>query len=200
MLLRQQKFKTYTMKLIILTIIILLTFTLTSSFQCNKCKPADIKLDNTTKSWFPFNGKTTLPFLDRNGAVVNFSLRVIDTTEVAKNYCGDSYRFEYLNISLYLNPAKTDSIHFNLASSGWLCMRATSENNPNIELCNMFGQAQEGKIAKRLYNYPVGGRNYPEVILIRHNQGFLDNIDSVYIANNVGIVGFKYSLEKFTLQ
>jgi hypothetical protein len=187
------------MRLCILTIIIGLTFCFTTSFQCNKCSTADIKLDKT-RSWFPLKGKTILPFLDNNGTLVNFSLRVIDTTEFALNDCGDSYRYEYLNTSLYLNSAQTDSIHFSLASNGWLCMRATSGNNPNIAMCNVFGQTQEGKIAKRFYNYSVGRQKYQEVILLIHNVGFADNIDSVYIANNVGIVGFKYSTKTFTLQ
>jgi hypothetical protein len=187
------------MRLSILTIIVGLIFCLTSSFQCNKCRTADIKLDDT-RSWFPLKGRTTLTFLDNNGTSIDFSLRVIDTTEVELNDCGDSYRYEYLNTSLYLNTAKTDSIHFSLASSGWLCMKATSGNNPNIAMCNVFGQTQEGKIAKRLYNYSVGRRNYQEVILLFHNQGFQNNIDSIYIANNVGIVGFKYSTKTFALQ
>ena len=187
------------MTLKILTILLFATFCLTTSFQCKKCRTADIKLDNT-RSWFPLKGITSLSFVDEIGTMINFNLRVIDTTEVALNDCGDSYRYEYLNTSLYLNPTKTDSIHFSLASSGWLCMRATSGNNPNIAMCNVFGQTQEAKIAKRLYNFTVGGKSYPELILLIHNEGFVNNIDSVFIANNVGIVGFKYLTKKYTLQ
>ena len=187
------------MRINILTITLYATFCLTASFQCNKCKTGDIKLDNT-RSWFPLKGKTSLPFFDNTGFLTNFNLRVIDTTEVAVNDCGNPYNYEYLKTTLYLNTTKTDSIHFNLSSSGWLCMNATSGNNPNIEMCNVFGQTQAGVIAKRLYNHAVGGRSYQEVILLLHNQGLLDNIDSVFIANNVGIVGFKYSTKKFTLQ
>ncbi|MFI5188354.1 MAG: hypothetical protein ACHQF0_16605 [Chitinophagales bacterium] len=144
---------------------------------------------------------TQLSFLDSIGNVTNFKLRVIDTTEIAVNQeCGTSYKYEYITTSLYLDQNMNDSIHFSLSSGGWLCMNAASNNNPNILMCNVFGLAKEGVIAKKLSNYPVGSRNYREVILLLHNLGFSDNIDSVFIANDVGIVGFEYSNKKYTLK
>jgi hypothetical protein len=187
------------MRLSILTIIVGLIFCLTSSFQCNKCRTADIKLDDT-RSWFPLKGKTSLPFFDNTGILANFNLVVKDTSEIIFNECGESYNAESIKTTLYLNATKTDSIHFSLNSNGWLCMYARSGNNPDIGMCNVFGQVKAGIVAKRFYNLTVGARSYQEVILLLQSPGLPGNIDSVFIANNVGIVGFNYLTKKFTLQ
>ena len=183
-----------------LIIFLSLIFCLTTSLQCNKCHTGDLHL-NSTKSWFPLKGKTQLTFLDSVGNLTNFRLKVIDTTETAINQeCGTSYNYDFITTSLYLNQSMTDSVFFSLASGGWLCMTAYSNNNPNMTICNIFGQTKEGVIAKNLSNYPVGNKTYKEAILILHNRGYSDSIDSVFIANNVGIVGFKYFNKHYTLQ
>lgn len=79
-------------------------------------------------------------------------------------------------------------------------MTAYSNNNPNMTICNIFGQTKEEVVAKTLGKYSVGNKSYKEVILILHNPGYSDTIDSVYIANNVGIVGFKYFDKHYSLQ
>lgn len=182
-------------------ILILFFFlSLTSSFQCNKCRTDDLYLDGT-KSWFPLKGKTQLTFADQTGNLTNFKLRVVDSTEVEVNQeCGTSYKYEYITTTLYLNISGSDSVFFSLASAGWLCIRAMTGTNPNIVMCNVFGQTKQGIIAKRLSNQTLGSRTYPETILLLHNQGYSDNIDSVYIGNNVGIVAFKYANKRYTLQ
>ena len=182
------------------TILILVFFCLTTSLQCNKCRTGDLHLD-ATKSWFPLKGVTQLSFVDETGNLTDCNLHVVDTTEVAVNpECGTSYKYAYITTTLYLNSNRSDSIFFSLASAGWLCMRAMTGNNPNIVMCNVFGQTKEGVIAKRFSNLTIGSKAYPETILLLHNQGYSDNIDSVFIANNVGIVGFKYANKKYALQ
>ena len=178
---------------------LLFIYCLTSSFQCKKCGTATLKLDNT-KTWLPLKGKTQLKFVDNTGNLTDFQLRVVDTTETALNDCGEPYRYEYINATLYLNPSLTDSIHFSLASSGWLCMSAWSNNNPNVSMCNVFGQTKEARVAKRFSNYPVGARTYQEVILLLSIPGYSDNIDSIIIANHAGVVGFKYATKNYVLQ
>lgn len=175
-------------------------YCLTTSLQCNKCRQGDLHLD-ATRSWFPLKGRTELVFVDNTGAVTDFKLHVVDTTETAINQeCGTSYKYQYITTTLYLNPNMTDSIWFSLGSGAWLCMRAMTGNYPNIAMCNVFGETREGRIAKRLSNQTLGSRTYREVILLLHNEGYSDNIDSVFIANNVGIVGFKYANSQFVLQ
>jgi hypothetical protein len=187
------------MKIKITTASILILYCLTTSFQCNKCKVGDLHLDGT-RSWLPLKDKKQLTFLDNSGSLTNFSLQVIDTTETSYSECGDSYKYEYIKTSLFLNTSMTDSIHFILGSGGWLCMTATSNNTPNITMCNVFGQTKEGIIAKKLSNYSIGNKNYQEVILLLHNPGYSNNIDSVFIANNVGYVGFTYLNKRYFLQ
>jgi hypothetical protein len=94
----------------------------------------------------------------------------------------------------------SDSIYFSLTSGGWLCMRAMSGNIPNMNMCNVFGQTKEGVVAKKLSNQSIGNRTYQEVILLFHGPGLSDNIDSIFIANNIGIVGFKYANKVYALQ
>ena len=187
------------MKMNIAILTLLFVYCLTTSCQCNNCGTGTLRLDGT-KSWFPLKGQTQLSFIDNTGTATNFKLHVVDTTETATNDCGDPYKYEYITTSLYLNQSMTDSIHFSLASNGWLCMRATSGNNFNISMCDVFGQTKEGIIAKRLSNHSAGNKTYQEVILLLHNPGYSDNIDSVIIANNTGIVGFKYVNKKYALQ
>lgn len=156
-------------------------------------------MDNT-RSWLPLKGKTQLRFIDNSNTSVNFQLKVVDTTETATNDCGDLYKYEYIKASLYLNQNQTDLIHFSLASGGWLCMSAESNNTQNLSMCNVFGQTKEGAVAVRKSNYKVGGRTYSEAIVLLSSPAYSNNIDSVVIANNVGIVGFKYGNTTYALQ
>ena len=133
--------------------------------------------------------------------MTTFSLKVIDTTETAVNQkCETTYTYDYINTTLYLNLAMTDSIFFTLSSGGWLCMRAYSNDSLNMGICNVFGEAKDGIIAKRLKNYLIGNKTYNDAILIFHNQGYSDTIDSVYIADHAGIVGFTYFGRNYTLK
>ncbi len=187
------------MKTSILLITLILLYCLTTSLQCSNCSTKGLNL-GSARSWFPLKGKTQLTFVDSLNNPHILNLKVIDTTETAANDCGDYYPFQYISTALYLNGSKTDSIYFLLGSSDWLCMQAFSNNNPNIVMCNVFGQTKEGLIAKRLNDYTIGNHRYNDVVLTIHNQGYSDNIDSVFIANNAGIVGFKYAGKKYTLK
>jgi hypothetical protein len=188
------------MKVKFTILILLFVFCLASSFQCNKCRTSDLHLD-ATKSWFPLKGRTQLTFADETSNLTDFKLHVVDTTEVAVNQeCGTSYKYDYITTTLYLNPSRSDSIFFSLASGGWLCMRAMTGNNRNIVMCNVFGQTKEGIIAKRFSNQTIGSKTYPETILLFQNQAYSANIDSIFIANNTGIVGFKYVNKRYALR
>ena len=188
------------MKTSITILSLLLLFSLTTSLQCHNCSTKPLRL-GSTKSWFPLKGKTQLTFIDGMSNPHVFSLKVIDTTEMAYNEeCDNSYQYQYINTSLYLNSDKTDSIYFTLGSGDWLCMNALSNDSTNISICNVFGETKEGLVAKSLNDYTIGNRKYKDVVLTIHNQGFSDNIDSVFIANNAGIVGFKYAGKTYSLQ
>jgi hypothetical protein len=154
-----------------------------------------------SRSWFPLKGKSSLTFLDSSGILTIFSIRVIDTTEIAMNpKCGTSYQYDFITTSLYLNLNKTDSISFTLSSSNWLCMTSYSNSNIDMSICNIFGETKEGIFAKNLSDYPIGNIVYHQAILILHEPGNSNSIDSIFIANNHGIVGFKYLGRQYTLK
>jgi hypothetical protein len=179
--------------------ILLLTLVGTILIRCGKCPTGHLHLDST-KSWLPLKGKTQLFFTDSVGNSTRFPLKVIDTTVTATNKCGSTYEIDYITATLYLNSSMTDSIYLSLATGSWLCITAYSYNNPNMTICNIFNQTKEGVVAKNLSNYSIGGKTYNEVILILHNPGYSETIDSVFIANKAGIVGFKYHDKHYTLK
>lgn len=179
---------------------LLLGYWLVTSFQCEKCIKNDLRI-GATKSWLPLKGRTQLSFIDNMGNLSNFKLQVADTMEIAQNdECNDTYKYEYVKATLYLNAAQTDSIHFSLSSNGWLCIMAASNSNYNMTKCNVFGAASRGNGAIKLNNYTIGAHSYKEAILILHDVSYPDDIDSVYIANNTGLVGFKYLDTRYVLQ
>lgn len=175
-----------------------LLYFMTTSFRCQKCVSGTMSIGDS-KTWLPLKGKTQLSFVDNSGSMTSFPLKVVDTTEAGLNDCGELLRYEYINTTLYLNPTFTDSIHFSLSSNGWLCMRASSNNNVNVSMCNVFGLAKEGSVAKKLTNYTVGSKTYPEAILLLSSPVYSNNIDSIIIANHIGIVAFTYSNSKYLL-
>ena len=78
-------------------------------------------------------------------------------------------------------------------------MNASSNDSTNISMCNVFGLSKESEVAKKLFNVKIGNKSYEEVILLLSYVTQSDNIDSLYIANNAGIIGFKYDNKKYTL-
>jgi hypothetical protein len=178
-------------------ILLLLSFAMTSSWTC--CKPVekDLMLDKS-RSWLPLKGRTQLFFIDESGQPVTFSLRVIDTIENRSTRCSE-YKAEYIDATLYLNPTRSDSIYFHLEPPNFLLLKAYSGNLPTVDVGDVLNYKRQGLIEK-FTNYNLGNRTYNEVILTLPYPSNLRIIDSVYIANNYGIVGFKYLDKKYTLQ
>jgi hypothetical protein len=75
-------------------------------------------------------------------------------------------------------------------------MRGLTNNSTNIFVCNAF---EDSRASKRFINYTVGNRNYKEVFLMWSIPGNPNKIDSVFLANEVGIVGFNYGGKKYFL-
>jgi len=178
---------------------LLLIFCMTTAFQCEKeCKSGEYRLD-ASRSWLPLKGKTQLTFLDNAGIISNFNLNVYDTVETnVKPDCTIIY--ESINVFLFLNPPLSDVITLRLNPPNSLVVSGSSGNNPGFHMRDVFQKAREGSVAKRLSNYTIGGRTYGEVILMLNSVGNSNSIDSVFIANNVGIVGFKHMGKKYSLQ
>ena len=180
-------------------LILLASFCLITSFQCDKCSTRTLRLDDS-RSWLNVKGTTQLAFVDNTNSISNFKLKVIDTIETAANNCGDLFQFENLNTTLYLNPTMSDSIHFILGSGSWLCMRAVSDGKYNINICNVLSKSPTSTVVSKISNYTVGSRMYRQVVLVTDNHGTAGKIDSVMIANNAGLIGFNYENKRYFLQ
>jgi hypothetical protein len=153
-----------------------------------------------SKSWLPQKGTTQLAFVDNTGNVTNFAIRALDTTVVNTSECGDTYNYQYITNTLYLNTARTDSIYFNLFNKANLEGRAVSNNTYIFSMWDVLGKAKEGVQAKTLFQFLIGSKTYREVIVVFRSSSAPDIVDSVMIANNNGIVGFKYYGKKYSLQ
>jgi hypothetical protein len=180
---------------------LLFFFCLTTSFQCEeKCKPSDVRLDHS-RSWFPLKGKTQLRFVDESNNVTNFRISVLDTLETTVLYCDAVRTYESINATLFLTPGNNDQvIVFRLNPPNTLTVDAYTIGLPFFSVKNVFNSANQGVHAKRFFNYTVGNRNYAEVILLLQNPKTSCPIDSIILANNVGIVGFNNYAKKYTLQ
>lgn len=180
-------------------LILLVLQCVTTSFQCSKCRMNDMYL-NSSKSWVPLRGTTPIAFVDNFGSVTDFASRGLDITAVNTTDCGDTYNYQYIINTLYLNTAKTDSIYFNLFNTANLEGRAISNNTFNFAMWDVLGKAKEGKQAKKFPRYTLNNKTFNDVILIFRNDYAPDTIDSVMLANRVGIVSFKYNGKRYTLQ
>jgi hypothetical protein len=188
------------MKTSVTILALFIYYLVTSSFQCKKCRANDLLLDEK-KNWLPPTGMTQKTFSDENNNLVNFKIHVLDSIEIVTSQeCGTSFKIENKFTTLYLNTSMTDSIYFRLSYDGWLRVWALSNGSPNISVGNVFYSLNEGIFAKKLFNYSVGTHNYPELILVVHGPTLPDNIDSVFLVNNIGIVGFKYLSKKYSSQ
>lgn len=169
---------------------------------CAKCQKGDQHLDNS-RSWLSLKGKTQLTFLNEAGQPKNFQVHVIDTLQsYTDSVCNLSHKVEYIQVSLYLNAQKNDSIFIQLSPPSSLFIRASSDTSFNIDIGGFLtGYAgSHGNFQDRLHNFNNGYRTYGEVLLIKHAEGFSDTIDSLYLANGTGIIGFNYFNKKYILQ
>lgn len=169
---------------------------------CVKCRKGDLRLDYS-RSWLPLKGKTQLTFLNEVGQPQNFQVHVIDTLQsYADSVCNLIHKVEYIQVSLYLNMQKTDSIFIQLASPSSLSIRAFTDTSFNIGIGGFLtGYAgSHGNFQDRLRNFNNGNKTYGEVLLIKHAEGYSDSIDSLFLANGTGIIGFNYLNKKYILQ
>jgi hypothetical protein len=169
---------------------------------CVKCRKGDLHLDDS-RSWLPLKGKTQLTFLNATSQPQNFQVHVIDTLQsYADSVCNLLHKVEYIQVSLYLNTQKTDSIFIQLAPPSSLSIRAFTGTSFNIGIGGFLtGYAgSHGNFQDRLHNFNNGNKTYGEVLLIKHAEGSSDSIDSLFLANGAGIIGFNYFNKKYILQ
>lgn len=184
------------------SIIFLIAIISVALVGCAKCTRGDYHLDSSRR-WLPLKGKTQLTFLNKTGQPQNFQMHVIDTLQsYTDSACGLLHKVEYIQVSLYLNTQKTDSIFIQLSPPSSLFIRASTGTNFNIGIGGFLNgyAGSHGNFKDRLYNFNNGNKTYNEVLLINHAEGSSDSIDSLLLANGTGIIGFNYFNEKYILQ
>lgn len=169
-----------------------------SIYSCGKCHSGG-HLHLQSRSWLPVKGKSKLTFVDSANRFTTFAFKGVDTTGTGHNNCGGTFLIDYITATLYLDSLAQDSIYFALSTGSWLCLTARSNNYLNMGYCNIFDKSAD-TLVKRLSNVRIGNKTYADVLLIVHNPGLDDTIDSVFLANNTGIAGFKYNGKHYMLQ
>lgn len=185
------------MKSIYLTVLVSLLFTSLTSTTCCKEPKGDKRLDDS-KSWLPLTGRTSLSFIDENGTPILFPLQVTNGIENINTGCG-SYIQEYIQANLFLNSARTDSIFLSLSGPNILNIQAVSDNKINISYNHVLAYQSPEKIEMHK-NVTLGGRSYNEVVLAMPYKNDSHTIDSIFLANNQGLIGFKYKNKQYQLQ
>lgn len=190
-------------------LIVVLLFVFISSFKCKEC--ADIpstQLDDS-RNWFPLKGKTVLNYVTDNGTPRQFPALVIDTTiqfNLCNNGLGSSFSEESIRVQLFLDsitgtPGNTQFITSELSRVNELNVVATTTSPavPHDRWNNIFSRAGNDQNIIPLNNYRLNNTTYPQVILLK-SANLNPLIDSIFLAKNHGIVGFKYKGVKYALQ
>ena len=182
-----------------LTFIILAILIFNSSFQCNKCVDIPDAFIDNTRQWLPLKGKTQLTFLNSNGAAKTFKLLVVDTIEVKTSCTGNVFKYESIGGKLSLDTLDKDYISFAIHPPNNLCIRCITDRSNEVNGCDILSKPIFNGTATILNNFRLRTNIYPEVILLKSSLAS-PIMDSVVVAKNFGIVGFKYNGESYSLQ
>jgi hypothetical protein len=170
-----------------------------ASFQCERCFKGEYRLKGT-RAWLPLKGQSKLTFKDDTGAEKDFQISVVDTLEAyMNNECATTYKSERVDLSLYLNVSKTDSIAVLLGPPSSICLVAEANKESYMSTCRFFN-TESSTAMMAFSNYKVGNRTYADVRLFQANEGNDKAIDSIVLAKDHGIVAFKYNNQNFTLK
>ena len=182
-----------------LTLVTLVILIFSSSFQCNKCVDIPDAFIDNTRQWLPLKGKTQLTFLNSNGAAKIFKLLVVDTIEFQTSCTGKSYKYESIGGKLSLDTLDKDFISFAIHPPNNLCIRCYTDRSNEVNGCEIFSKPIFNGTATTLNNFRLRTNIYPEVVLLKSSVIF-PIMDSIIVAKNFGIVGFKYNGENYSLQ
>jgi hypothetical protein len=182
-----------------LTLLSLIILVLNSSFQCKKCVNFPDALIDNTRQWLPLKGKTQLTFFNSNGAAKTFKLLVVDTIEIQTSCTGNTYKYESIGGKLLLDTLDKDIIYFAIHPPNNLCIQCNTDRSNEVGGCDIFSKPIFNGTAYNLNNFRLRTIIYPEVILLKSSV-ISPIMDSVIIAKNYGIIGFKYNGENYSLQ
>jgi hypothetical protein len=182
-----------------ITFIVIAILIFNSSFQCNKCVDIPDALIDNSRQWLPFKGKTQLTFINSNGLAKMFKLIVVDTVEIETSCTNKSYKYESIRGRLVLDTLDKDFIAFAIHPPNNLCIQCMTDRSNEVNGCNILTKPVFNGTTINLTNFRLRSSIYQEVILLKSS---LANpiMDSVVVAKNFGIVGFKYNGESYMLQ
>ena len=182
-----------------ITFIVIAVLIFNSSFQCNKCVDIPDALIDNSRQWLPLKGKTQLTFVNSNGLAKMFKLIVVDTIETETSCTNKPYKYESIRGRLVLDTLDKDFIAFAIHPPNNLCIQCMTDRSNEVNGCNILTKPVFNGTATNLTNFKLRSSIYQEVILLKSS---LANpiMDSVVVAKNFGIVGFKYNGESYMLQ
>lgn len=183
--------------------LLFLILTIHASFQCNECvdRPST-KLDDS-RNWFPLKGKTAIDYVSSNGTIRTFPVRVVDTTNTYEQCVstGTYYSKEKIDVHLILDTTsgRYQFIGFYLGNIYDLYVQGTSDTTaPYDRWFNVFSRAGNDMYVIALNNYRLNNTTYPRVIILK--SAYLNPmLDSIILARNYGIAGFKYKGVRYAL-
>ena len=182
-----------------LTFVVLSILIINSSFQCNKCVDIPDTFIDNSRQWLPLKGKTQLTFVNSNGLPKIFKILVVDTIETQTSCTGKPCKYESIGGRLSLDTLEKDFIAFAIHPPNNLCIQSIKDSSNELGGCNILTKSIFNGTATNLTNFRLRSSIYSEVILLKSS---LANpiMDSVVVAKNFGIVGFKYNGDSYTLQ
>lgn len=176
--------------------ILIVIFLLNSSLSCETCYEYPNTKLGDTRNWLPIKGRTSLQFVTDNGSIRSFP--IIETDTILKEpYCKKSgyYNYEFLKFELILDTMLSSSRLVKIS------VLLKYENEMTIDTYeDTLGGALWYKVLTNLgryrgvtqiNNFQLNNRIYSTGILFNTFKNELV-IDSIYLAKNFGIAGFKY--------
>lgn len=160
------------------------------SFRCSKCTTGLLRIESG-REWLPPVGTTQVTYVSSAGASLTTGVRVAEATEEHPNECGGTFQRESKTAAYYLDAGRTDSVQLRLGPPAQLGFIAKGGSTV-LELYDLLNQGQ------RLSNFVVGTHSYASLVRVALNQNGA-GIDSIYVAQNEGLVGFKYGGTQYAL-
>jgi hypothetical protein len=186
--------------------ILLMLFLFNSSWQCMECVDWPSTQIDDSRNWLPLKGKTAIVYVTSNGTPHSIPVRVIDTTEryeqcVSK---GSYYSRERIDIEIFLDSIPSggkayDRLSLSLGNvSNLIVVGPSAYPDPSDRWYYVFSNAGNHQNIIPLNNYRLNNTTYPQVILLK-SANLNPLLDSIILARNYGIAGFKYKGVSYSL-
>lgn len=186
-----------TRNLLIISALIFVVFT---SLQLEKCFIGDY-LIGKARQWLPPKVGINLIFLAPDGSQFQVASLVKDTIQTFTNEdCDGTYRGESADQILFLNTVRSDSFHISLGMNGSVCALAVTSGTLYLSTCRSSIDEATSLAMILARNFQLEGKIYSDVRIFPANSSTDLSTDSVIVAKNDGLAGFKYQGKMFSRQ